>query len=416
MSLRLTHRDEQRPVLKGGFARGAQLPPWTWAALALLLLLSWQGLTVYANCEGHWNGLFRTGRTAPLPPRLALTTFRNAHHAGYDGQFYRLLAYDPFLRMDTVTYLDMPLLRSRRILVPLLAWVFAGGNPRLVDAAYFGVMAAFIFTGVYCLTKLMMHYGRHPALGLLFLLVPAVPIAIDSMTVDVALAALVACFAFQTVTGRERGLWWVLAAACLVRETGVLLPAACVITALIQRDIRRACFWATAALPAIAWYGYLYQVLPPAALSEGFVPKWFIPQPKVGVLLRTIDPPPYPLLTPFVRVIVRVLDFVALLGTLGSVVVGSLLSWKSRSTAVASAFALYLALLVAATDKDFWNTPNGYARPIAPLFVLLLVAACERPGWRALIAAALLLVLVDVRVCAEMEKQIMGVLRFAFGG
>lgn len=390
--------------------------PWTWAVLAILLVLAWQGLTVHANDQGSWTGLFRTGHAATLPPSLVPTTFRSAHPAGYDGQFYRLLAYDPFLRRDTVTYLDLPLLRSRRILVPMLAWALAAGHAGFVDAAYILVIAAFVGLGVYSLTKIMMLHGRHPALGLLFLLIPAVPIAVDSMTVDVALAALTVCFAFQVTTGRERGLWFTLAAACLVRETGVLLPAAAVAAALLSRAPRKACLWATAALPALAWYGYLYRVLPPAALSEGFVPRWFIPHPKVGILLRTLDPPQYPKLSGDIQRIVRALDFVSLAATIALVVVGILMLRKMRPTALQAAFVLYLALLAAATDKDFWNTPYGYSRPIAPLFVLLLAGVAGSKQKRLLLVVALLLGLLDLRICAEMQKQMIGVLHLLVSG
>ncbi len=396
-------------------SRSLRSPLWIWAALALLLVLTWQSLTVHANYSDHWSGLFRTGHATPLPPRLAATTFRGSHPAGYDGQYYRLLAHDPFLRLDTAAYLDGPLLRSRRILVPFLAWAFAGGREGLIDGSYVLVVAAFVFLGVYALTKTMMLYGRHPALGLLFVLVPVVPISADSMTVDVALAALTVCFVYQVAAGEERWLWCTLAAASLVRETGVLLPVACVIAALINRDFRKACVWATATFPALAWYGYLYHVLSPAALSEGFVPKWFIPQMKAGILLRTADPPRYPLLAANIQSIARSLDFIALVATLLAVVVGVLLFRKMRPPAFGAAFVLYLGLLVAATDKDFWNTPYGYSRPIAPLFILLLVAAgnARKP---VLAGVALLLCLVDLRICAEMQTQLMGVLRFVTGG
>jgi hypothetical protein len=390
--------------------------PWVWAALALALVLAWQALTVRANYAGNWTGLFRVGHAVTLPPRLASSTFRNANPNGYDGQYYRLLAHDPFLRLGTASYLDAPLLRSRRILVPLAAWALAGGRDGWIDGAYVLVVAAFVFLGVYALEKILIVYGRHPAWGMLFVLVPAVPIAVDSMTVDVALAALTACFAWRVASGRERGLWWILAAACLVRETGVLLPAACVVAALLRRDWRKACLWASAALPALAWYAYLYRVLPAATIAaEGFIPRWFYPQAKAGILLRTFDPPSYPHLAVGVQGVARGLDFIALVATLLTVAVGILLLRKMQPVALRAAFLLYFGLLIAATDKDFWNTPYGYTRPIAPLFVLVLAASGSRRWW-ILPSVALLPALVDLRICAEMQTQALGVLRVLTGG
>jgi hypothetical protein len=392
--------------------RSLRASPWAWAALAVSLVLAWQALAVRANYGGNWTGLFRTAHAGALPPRLAFGTFRNASPFGYDGQFYRMLAHDPFLRRDTASYLDAPLLRSRRILVPLAAWALAGGRDGWIDGAYVLVVAGCVFLGVYALAMTMQLYGRHAAWGLLFVVVPAVPIAVDSMTVDVAIAALTACFAYRLASGSDRGLWWILASACLVRETGVLLAAACVVVALAKRDVRKACLWGSAAIPTMVWYGYLYRVLPAAALAEGFVPTWFYPHASAGMLMRTVDPPRHLQLATGVQGLVRALDFVALLATLLTIAAGIALLRKMRPPAIGAAFLLYLGLVLAATDKDFWNTPYGYTRPIAPVFLLPLVAAGSiRQRW-VLPAVAVLPALVDLRILGEMETLAVGVLRF----
>lgn len=382
----------------------------------MLAVLSWQALTVRANFQGHWSGLFRTGRTMPLPPELAATTFRNPHPHGYDGQFYRLLATDPFLRRDTAAYLDSPLLRSRRILVPLLVWTLACGQARFIDAAYVCVVAFFIGLGVYCLAKLMAFHGRHPALGLLFLLVPAVPIAVDSMTIDACLAALTACFAWQVATGRTRWLWFTLAAATLCRETGVLLPAAAFIAALIERAPRKALLWGSAAAPACLWYVYLYQVLPEAALREGFFPKWFIPHAQAGILMRTVTPLAYPLLGQDARSGARILDAISVVATILLVILSVFLLRKMRPLPLRTATVLFLGLVAMATDRGFWETPYGYARPISPLFVLLLAAASGLERKRLVLVAAVLLALLDLRILAEIQTQAAGALRLIAGG
>ena len=54
-------------------------------------------------------------------------------------------------------------------------------------------------------------------------------------------------------------------------------------------------------------------------------------------------------------------------------------------------------------------------RPIAPLFVLVLVAGGSRRWW-ILPCLALLPALVDLRIGAEMHAQAMGVLRLLTGG
>lgn len=74
-------------------------------------------------------------------------------------------------------------------------------------------MAVLVGLGVYWLARLMVAQGHPAAPGLLLLAVPAIPIAVDSMTIDALLVVLTAWFAFQRWTGRTGGLWWVLAAA-----------------------------------------------------------------------------------------------------------------------------------------------------------------------------------------------------------
>jgi len=62
------------------------------------------------------------------------------------------------------------------------------------------------------------------------------------------------------------------------------------------------------------------------------------------------------------------------------------------------------------TGKGFWTTPYGYSRPLAPLFVLLLVGdgssvACLRN------AATVVCILVDLARMTELRIQALHVLR-----
>ncbi len=384
-----------------------------WALIAVLAVLAWQAATVHCNYAGNWTGLFRTGKTMKVPERIAAHTFRNAHPAGYDGQFYRYLAHDPFLREGTSAYLDAPLLRSRRILVPLAACLLAAGQERFIDATFLAVIAASIFAGVYWLSRIMIDRGRHPAYGLLFLLAPATLVAVDTMTVDVMLAALAVAFVYYS--GRDRAVWLIVAAAGLVKETGLLFVAACVLPALSRRDFRKAALWASAAVPALAWYAYLHVVIPPAAGGE-VVPAWVFDYLQFGIVLRALDPVSYPDLSPVVQFIVRVLDLLALLATMAVTVIAAL-RWRcAQPPALALAVILHVAFVLAMTNKYFWDTPYGYSRPLTPLFVFLMAGVAGKPAgwwWGGAIAAA---ALVDLRILAEYQSQVLGVLRWCWGG
>jgi len=397
-----------------GETTGGRTRPWIWALAAVLGVLAWQALTVQANYAGNWTGLFHTGWKTRVPERLAPGTFRHANSLGYDGQYYRFLAHDPFLRHGTLGCFDAPWERSRRILVPLLAWALAAGQQGAIDGAYMLVILASIFAGTCFLGRILVRQGRHAALGLLFLAVPATIVGVDTMTVDVTLAALTACFVWHWGSGHEPGwgLWLTLAAAGLTRETGLLLAAACILASLVQRDYRKAAFWGTAMLPALGWYGYLHFVIPQAGGAPVAIPAWVWPRPRLGIVMRAFDPPRHPTLGAPVERIIRAFDSLSLLAMMAAAVLGTLRLRMAKPAAIGAALGLEVALLLAITNKVFWSFPSGYCRPFAPLFVLLLAGDAVGRGRRAWVAAILLCALVDVRVLAEMGTQVWGVLRW----
>ena len=361
---------------------------WTWAALAAVLTLAWQALTVQANYRGHLDGLFRTGQSTRVPPALVSTTYRDSSRDGYDGQFYRFIAHDPALSPATWTALDGPVVRARRILIPALAWLAAAGQQHWIDPAYVLVIAAFVFAGVYWMARVFERSARSPAYGLLFLLVPATIVSIDRMTVDVALGALAAAFVYYESTPCKRALWLTLAAASLVRETGLLLTAAVVLPALLRRDFRQAALWTTPALPALAWFAYLQATFPaaPALLSSGH-----------GILGVLFAPPAYGLPEPK-ETIARALDVLALLATLAAAAL-------ALARALVPTASRLVSTLLFLPNRDFWTSPYAYGRFLGPLFVLLLLSPNSAP-------AIFLTALVDLRLFTEIKSQLMGVLHW----
>ena len=386
---------------------------WFWASAAVLLVLAWQALTVHASYGGNWTGLFCTGLRTRLPVSLEAVTRRHSSPIGYDGQYYRLLAHDPFLQHGTAAFLDGPMVRSQRILVPLAAWLLAAGRPGLIDGAYVLVIAACIFGGVYWLGSILVRQGRHAAFGLLFLVVPATIVSIDRMTVDVAMGALTAALAYQLISGRDRApaLWLTLAAAGLVRETGLLLALACVLATAYRRDFRKALLWSSAAIPALCWFAYLqFHALPPsAAAAAPVVPAWVVPSWQLGLFSRAMHPLQYPY-TPTLLLLAHLFDWIALAATAAAAVLGLLRLRATQSGSLRNLLALSAVLVFALTDNYFWVTPFGYSRPLAPLFVLLLVGDGMPAGYAALVRAASLSLLVDLRLFAEIKAEAFAIL------
>jgi hypothetical protein len=390
-----------------------RIRPSTWALGAALAVLAWLALTAQANYAGNWSGLFRTGQATRVPDRLAAVTYRDPSPHGYDGQFYRFIAHDPFFRQGTLAYVDAPVLRSYRIFVPLLAWILAGGRQGLIDGAFVLVIAASVFGGVYWLACAMLRLGRNAAWGLLFLALPGAIASLDRMTVDIALASLTACFAWQQVAHRERGQWLVLASASLVRETGVVLMAAAVGSALFQRQFRKAAVAASAALPALCWLGYLHSVLPALTTQAQRMTDHY--RARGGIVNMALNPPHYGLAPPL-ETIARALDSLALAAVMAAIILGALRLRKIQPGALRWALGLNVGLLLALTDPGFWIDPFGYSRVVTPLFLLLLVGAGPGPAIGPLLRATLVSVLIDVRLLVEIKSQAAGVLTWVFHG
>jgi hypothetical protein len=108
--------------------------------------------------------------TAGAPSTLAVLP----GSGGYDGQFFFRLALDPFTttRIAHGIILDLPAYRQQRIVYPLLAWLFSGGNPVAAAWALIGVnVAAYAGLG-YLAGSLARSYNRNALLGLIVVAYP----------------------------------------------------------------------------------------------------------------------------------------------------------------------------------------------------------------------------------------------------
>ena len=354
----------------------------------------WQFATVHFNYGGNWTALFSTAPGWPRPSFLAsenLYTF--AGSLGYDGQMYHLIAHDPWMTRGAVAAMDDPELRYRRILVPALAWALALGRDSAVHAAYFAVILGFAFLGVYWLARVMVLQGRHPAWGLMFVLMPAVLVSMDRMTVDVALAALTVGFVLYP-DSRWKVLP-ILACAALTRETGLLLTTGYGIFLLSRRRFADLVWAAASTLPAMFWYVYVSRNVPPGSL--GGISSWI---PLAGWIERVAHPEVYAL--PRWQALAAVeLDYVALAGIALMLGHAAWLAWARRWNARAAAIYVFAAAVVFIRNRSVWEDAFSYGRVVTPLMVLL----AGEP------LAFVPVALVDARIGLNFLKQILGVAR-----
>jgi hypothetical protein len=369
----------------------------------------WQAATVHFSYGGNWTALFCTGSLQRIPPELAQGTYVFGSSAGYDGQFYRYLAHDPWFRKGFWRYQDAPTLRCRRILLPALAWLLAAGRPRYIDAAYVLAILLSVFLGTYWLGRYAVFHGRHPAWGLGFLAVPATLISIDRLTVDVVLVALCAGFAWYVKKGSPGGLYVVLVLAGLARETGLLLVAACCLCAIFQRHWRRTLLFATTALPALIWFWCMPAVHVPGKVAHSplYVPRWVYHYAGPGMVVKLFQPETYPGFAPLVVRLTQAADVVSLCGLLAALGLAAWGFWRWRFDEEQWATLLFVGLALAVGSPRYWANVFGYGRPFSPLvFLLGLRAVAGGPLW--MLAPA---VLMDLRIGVQLTPQVWRIVR-----
>lgn len=367
-------------------------------SVSLFVALLWMLLAVQVRYHGQWAGLFHVGGGFSQPPEIAVNVFVAPDDKGYDGQFYRLVARDPFLKRGYAQYVDAPEIRWRRILVPLLAWTLALGQDAWLDGAYIAVVLGWVFAGAFWAAQLACSMGYPAWMGTGFLLVPATLVSLDRMTVDVALAALLLGVLRYCEEGPD-WLVWLLAAAALSRETGVLLVAALVLNAIHRKRFRVAGWMAAALSPAVVWWLFVHLNIP----RSGVVFWGWIPLE--GILRRFAHPIPYAAGVPF-RPILILLDYLALSGALLGVLL--MLRYRpspGRMQGVAAWLFLVPALFV--SFPDAWSDPFAYGRTMTPFWILIALEAAARREWLGLLP----MVLIDLPIGAQFAYYIAAFLK-----
>lgn len=370
------------------------------AVLALAAVLGmwlWQFATVHFNYRGNWTALFCISPDWPRPAFLASENLYTFPGSGYDGQMYHLIAHDPLMRRGALAAMDDPALRYRRILVPALAWAVALGRDAAIHPAYIAVILGFVFLGVYWLARAMVIQDRHPAWGLMFMLMPATLVSMDRMTVDVALAALTVGFVLYSDSRWK--ILPILACAALTRETGLLLTAGYSLFLFSRRRFADLLWAGASTLPAIVWYTYVSAHAPVTTSTPSDVATLI---PLSGWIERVAHAAVYPL--PRWQALAAVeLDYVALAGVALMLGHAAWLAWARRWDARTAAIYVFAAAIACIGSQSVWQDAFSYGRVVTPLIVLL-AGEDSRPR-----LAFGPVALIDARIGLNFLKQIIGV-------
>ena len=374
----------------------------TIAVVAVLAGAAWLVLNIAFQYSGNPTGPFYTGAKTALPPELGVGhTFRVNDEAGYDAQFYHLIAHDPLNRRGFISYVDNQRLRWRRIGVPGLAALLAAGSDQGVDYVYIAIELAFVFLGTLWLSWYVQSHSLHPAWGLTFLLIPAVAVSIDRLTIDLPLAAI--CIGLVLYGDAPKPGWQVYAMLCaapLIRETGMIVVLGWCVYRIVRRDGSGAVLGAVSAVPAVAWWGFVQAHTTPDGTD------WLSRYPFSGIINRTLQGTGDPTSTPWLRV-ANAFENVALVGMWLGLVLAFYLAWKRRWEFIEITVIFFAAFEAALGRFDLWSSAYATGRTMAPLLVLLALLAFRN---RRVLYAFPLLFFVP-RIALQYEAELKTMLR-----
>jgi len=188
---------------------------------------------------------------------------------GYDGQFNYYIGRDPRPQV-AAPYLDVPAYRYQRILLPLLGFLFSGGNEALL-AWILPVLLLLAHTlGTWAVAELMHEYGVSRWYALSYGLFAGFSLALRLDLAEPLAYALVALALLAGVRHRLPLSWGFYALALFAREVTLPFVVAQLLAELFQRRWRQVAGLAIfALLPFGLFQLWLWQVFGQPGLGSG---------------------------------------------------------------------------------------------------------------------------------------------------
>jgi hypothetical protein len=257
-----------------------RLAPYRRFALhVLVVVLFLSGVVRFYDSVTGFTSMIAFGNQ--FSPRTTPALAAVAHHvdagSGYDGQFYAQLALDPLLRdQATAVALDDSAYRSRRVLLPALAYVMGFGRPAWILQAY----ALLNVISWLCLAWLLLRWL--PVGTTRANLAWAACMLSDSLLASVRYALLDGpslLLLALAILAVEKNRHWLAVVICALsgtaRETNVL--GAGMLVAPTRPTLAQIGLWtlqgAVVVMPLLAWLAYLHaHGLTPSPGGRNFMP------------------------------------------------------------------------------------------------------------------------------------------------
>lgn len=334
------------------------------ARLSMLLVLGVTAAFWRVAYHGQVDRFFHIGGPRPVPAQL-LGSDGRAYRVedGYDGKFFLTLATDPLLlRRSSIAMLDNPVYRSRRILLPALAFALSGGRPLAAEYVLVVINIVAFAALILLLGRLLEGTSPEAWSAAIGLSATATWIALLFGTAELVESALLVAAFVAYRQSRFARVAGALALAMLCRETSVLVFAAFAVTALVQKQRRLVVHLAWAWVPAAAWNAWVWIHLHDSGAVLG---ERNFDWPFVGLVEAVAHP--VSTMGP-TNTVYWILSLALLFGVAATFVwnAGAILR---ANVPLASAGLAYVALLIC-VGRAVLEYHLGFDRAFLPLFVL----------------------------------------------
>jgi len=164
--------------------------------------------------------------------------------------------------------------------------------------------------------------------------------------------------------------------------------------------------WATACIPLVLWYSFLFTRLQVSVSAHG-LPRWFARKLGWGILGRIFDPPRYELPAAW-EAVTRTLDVVAFLGIIGAVI-AALVLLRGPLDPMRLSAAMFALVPILLTNRTYWNDVFGYSRVFTPLLLLTILDVVGNKSMRRYWWMLTPVLLLEIRIGLQLAPQALGV-------
>lgn len=363
---------------------------WLYAAI-IFSFYGWVLARHIIKHESEITSLFYFGSHFALPPDVEPSRFYTYEDSeGYDGQFYLLIAMDPFFSRGYVDFIDNPSYRYTRILLPLTAYGLAFGKPFLIPYTYVLINLLGLALGCSFFLKIIRFYGADDIYILPYAISLGMCVVLKRMLPDaLSMNLMVAAIYYHVVDKRKQFLLFAILSV-FAKEPMALVPISIFLSA-IWKDRKLSGSSLAYLIPLLllfVWQGIIYLKLASVAPAEnagpvatamgenikmlaGSVPKareyfWGLTLPFWGMAKRL-----WFLLRIFPEGSINLVNILLY----GFLIVYFFVSLIRQADSLHFVFAVYALLISCLRHDGFWLDVNAYSRLAHPIIIFSMIAS-----------------------------------------